>query len=836
MLPDGQTNQNVYSGNTATSIDQVNRKIKRETDGFGRIVKVTEQDPAGILTQETNYSYNLLDKLTLVNQGNQTRSFSYDAMGRLLYERIPEQTATINDGTGTYWTTKYTYTDFGPPATRTDARGVVFTYNYDPLNRLTGMVVNTTNAPGVASGGGVSYTYDNNNGSPTNGLLLSAGYESYTYDSYKRLTSVTRSIGGVNYTISYQYGAGSLRSQIRYPSGRQINLNRDSIGRIASLTDQYSANYLSGVSYNAAGHVTGLTLGNAVVETYGYEPNRLQLSSQTATKNGGPQNGILNLTYTYQASAGEMGAATTAGNAGQLMSVSGTINSTTEAASYTYDNVGRLITSSQTSNGSSAQRRFSYDRWGNRLGTWDAVIGGNQIQSLVLQQFGGAPTNQVQSVITGGVAKNYSYDAAGNVTNDGVHTYQYDGANRIVNVDGGATAQYLYDHDNRRYKTVVGSATKIYLWEGSNVVCEYNGAGALLSENIFNGNRMIAKLVGGGIQYLLCDRLSERLTLDANGNVIGRQGHLPYGENFAESGTQENRHFTTYDRNAETGADYAVNRHYVSTIGRFNSADPYRLSGGIRNPQSWNRYNYSHNDPLNKVDPLGLICLVTVTDTSNGDGPANWVITDVMCLADPPAFWLSDSSQGTGTPYRNPCEKEVVSGNTALDEMRARAVNNAKTALAKGACADLFQGRDASKFLSDLFGAGFITFQKKYAKIEKNKAKCKNFSGDRNGAVTTPGLAAVPGPAGRVSAGLIQINASGYFVDMLDERGIRVNANDPNTGKPNYEPFFELSDDDVRAATLLHELLHSMGILGPDQGDTSGVNQTNRDIVSKCIK
>ncbi len=80
-------------------------------------------------TQETSYTYDLLDNLVEVNQGGQIRKFKYDALGRLLYERIPEQTATINDGTGTFWTCKYTYTDFDSVATRQDARGVITTYS-----------------------------------------------------------------------------------------------------------------------------------------------------------------------------------------------------------------------------------------------------------------------------------------------------------------------------------------------------------------------------------------------------------------------------------------------------------------------------------------------------------------------------------------------------------------------------------------------------------------------------------------------------------------------------------------------------------------------------------
>ena len=115
---------------------------------------------------------------------------------------------------------------------------------------------------------------------------------------------------------------------------------------------------------------------------------------------------LMNLIYNYQASAGQMGAGS---NAGQLMAISGTINATTESAAYTYDLLGRLVTSNQASNGASAQRRFAYDRWGNRTGVWDAVTGGNQIQTIALQQIGGAPTNRITSV-TNGSTVNHTYD------------------------------------------------------------------------------------------------------------------------------------------------------------------------------------------------------------------------------------------------------------------------------------------------------------------------------------------------------------------------------------------------------------------------------------------
>jgi RHS repeat-associated protein len=346
--------------------------------------------------------------------------------------------------------------------------------------------------------------------------------------------------------------------------------------------------FLTGATYDGIGQVTGTTLGNGVTESYGYDANRMQLTTQTATAG---INSLMNLTYNYQGSAGQMGTGTIAGNAGQLMSVSGTMGGlpsfgksggqTTESAVYKYDDLGRLVSSNQTSNGSSAQRRFTYDRWGNRTGVWDATSGGNQIQSITLQQSGGAPTNQIASVTANGVTKSYVYDANGSLTSDGVHTYDYDAENRLKGVDGGATAAYDYDYQNRRIKKLVGATSTHYVWECNQVVAEHNGStGAVLTDYVYSGSRLIAQVtsgMSGTTQYFLSDRLSERMVLSASGSVLGRMAHLPFGEDFAKGGSQEKHHFTSYETDSESALHYAVNRYYSSSTGRFLSADPYRL-------------------------------------------------------------------------------------------------------------------------------------------------------------------------------------------------------------------------------------------------------------------
>ena len=73
--------------------------------------------------------------------------------------------------------------------------------------------------------------------------------------------------------------------------------------------------------------------------------------------------------------------------------------------------------------------------------------------------------------------------------------------------------------------------------------------------------------------------------------------------------------FTTYQRDQESGLEYALARYYDSTVARFCSADP--LGGQPGDPQSWNRYSYSRNDPVNLVDPSGMGFLSWLTRIFN---------------------------------------------------------------------------------------------------------------------------------------------------------------------------------------------------------------------------
>ena len=65
--------------------------------------------------------------------------------------------------------------------------------------------------------------------------------------------------------------------------------------------------------------------------------------------------------------------------------------------------------------------------------------------------------------------------------------------------------------------------------------------------------------------------------------------------------------FTGKERDVESGLDNFGARYNASTLGRFMSPDPKIPSlKHLMNPQKWNKYAYTINNPLRYFDPNGL--------------------------------------------------------------------------------------------------------------------------------------------------------------------------------------------------------------------------------------
>lgn len=184
-----------------------------------------------------------------------------------------------------------------------------------------------------------------------------------------------------------------------------------------------------------------------------------------------------------------------------------------------------------------------------------------------------------------------------------MNTLVYDAENRMVNY---LTAAYTYDGNGLRVEKVSGSTTTVYIFSGSKVIAEYDNGAVPTSpsrEYVYGGATLLAKIAGSTTTYYHQDHLSNRLVTSSTGATGAQMGHFPFGESWYNA-SNDKLLFTSYERDAESGNDYAMARYNMSRLGRFSSPDP--VAGSPADPQSLNRYAYALNDPLDFEDPSGL--------------------------------------------------------------------------------------------------------------------------------------------------------------------------------------------------------------------------------------
>lgn len=106
----------------------------------------------------------------------------------------------------------------------------------------------------------------------------------------------------------------------------------------------------------------------------------------------------------------------------------------------------------------------------------------------------------------------------------------------------------------------------------------------------------------GEREYFLYNVIGSTSALtDDSGSVISTTNYGAWGAETGTTGSSENvRKFSTKERSASIGLDYFGFRYYDYDLGRFTTRDP---SGY---PDGPNNYLYCSNNPVNKIDLLGL--------------------------------------------------------------------------------------------------------------------------------------------------------------------------------------------------------------------------------------
>ncbi|MGD9589688.1 MAG: RHS repeat domain-containing protein [Pyrinomonadaceae bacterium] len=142
----------------------------------------------------------------------------------------------------------------------------------------------------------------------------------------------------------------------------------------------------------------------------------------------------------------------------------------------------------------------------------------------------------------------------------------------------------------------------------------YNAGGMLVAEY----STEIEGVETAQVSYLTQDHLgSPRVVTDKNGAVLSRKDYSAFGEELNQDehrteneeygGGEVRKGYTGYEKDSESGLEFAQARYYNTIHGRFTTVDPLNESGSTDNPQTFNRYTYVINDPLNLVDPGGMM-------------------------------------------------------------------------------------------------------------------------------------------------------------------------------------------------------------------------------------
>jgi RHS repeat-associated protein len=226
--------------------------------------------------------------------------------------------------------------------------------------------------------------------------------------------------------------------------------------------------------------------------------------------------------------------------------------------------------------------------------------------------------------IESGGMNTYTYDANGNMTcrieNSVTYTHAYNAENRASSISKRNTNctgtiieswSFAYDGDGTRVMTAHFTGTQ---GTPDSVTSYYMGGAYEVKDGAAKkyysiAGMMVATQDASGLQYLLTDHLGSTVAVtNSSGTLTSQQRYLPFGAprlipNSPIAGTD----FTyTGQRMLDSGMGGIMDfraRLYSPYINRFTQPDT--IIPNPANPQSWNRYSYVTNRPVNFNDPSG---------------------------------------------------------------------------------------------------------------------------------------------------------------------------------------------------------------------------------------
>jgi RHS repeat-associated protein len=525
--------------------------------------------------------------------------FGYDTERRLV---------SVTNEQGLVW--RYEYDPAGNPVKETDFNGRAITYRYDAAGQL----VERTNGAGEVT----RFAYDVlGNLVERRSATTSATFH---YDPMGRLvealdagthaTIQRDALGRVvaeshnGHAVRSLYDALGRRVRRRTPSGVESEWQFDAGGHHVLLR---TAGRVLRFGYDAAGREIQRSFENHSVLRQSWDSEH-RLRTQVLTGTGG--NTLQRRSYDYDPGG----------------SMAGVHDQLTGHRAFAHDQIDRITQVT----GPGWTERYLYDPAGNTTaGVWPSAPGEAPAEEMGEREYRGSLLLRAGSV-------RYGYDAQGRLVlrqrkrlsrKPDSWQYSWDSEDRLVGVrtPDGTRWRYRYDPMGRRVAkerlNPDGSVAEQveFVWDGE-VVAEQVHTGPAGDVRVTAWDyepetfRPLLQHERSFLQAASQQWVDEQFygivtdLVGAPAEMIGERDGIAWyrratvwggtvGENSAGASTP--LRFPGQYHDAETGFDYNFFRHYDPWTGRYGSADPLGLDGGLR------PHNYVEN-PLTSVDPFGL--------------------------------------------------------------------------------------------------------------------------------------------------------------------------------------------------------------------------------------